>query len=481
MSTSFFTKRILDAKLLWRDWQGGQLNLIATALLLAVMVVTAVSLLADRVERGLTNQISSFLAADLALRGRVPIDQEYRDQALTFELETADVAEFQSMVFVGDNNHLASLKVVETNYPLRGQIELVASIDSQQLIKKSTGPEQGNVWVEPRLLELVDARIGDKIDIGYASLTISALIVNEPDRGTGFTSSGARVIMSQQDLAQSQLIRPGSRVRYKMLMRGSDDNIQRYQQWYEQRYGVQQADTLRQGSQRSAQGNSSGVDEGSLRQSHHRLITPESSEQRLGQALQRGRTFLLLSGTIGVLLAGLAMALASHRYAVRLTDQVALMKAWGQSAYEIRVSHLTRLILLGGIASAIGMFLGWFAHTILMGIAKSLFAAQLPTAGWRPWLVASLTGFICMVGFALPALWHLPSIAPLKVLRRDLPSSFVSQGRRLFIGIAALFALTVWYSQSILLSLLFLGVLICLLYTSPSPRDLSTSRMPSSA
>ena len=30
-------------------------------------------------------------------------------------------------------------------------------------------------------------------------------------------------------------------------------------------------------------------------------------------------------------------------------------------------------------------------------------------------------------------------------------------------------------------SLVFDGLLVCLLYTSPSPRDLSTSRMPSSA
>ena len=31
------------------------------------------------------------------------------------------------------------------------------------------------------------------------------------------------------------------------------------------------------------------------------------------------------------------------------------------------------------------------------------------------------------------------------------------------------------------LKLVFLGDYVCLLYTSPSPRDLSTSRMPSSA
>ena len=463
---NFIQKRIVDATLLWRDWRGGQLNLIVTALLLAVMVVTSVSLLADRVDRGLSNQISSFLAADLALRGRVQISDEYKDKAHSLKLETASVAEFQSMVFVGDKNHLASLKVVQSNYPLRGKIELVDQIDSTQVNFLSHGPNKGEVWVEPRLLSLIQADIGDTVEIGYASLTIKALIVNEPDRGVGFASSGARIIMSDADLADSRLIRPGSRVRYKMLMSGSEQAIVQYQQWYQGLHGQDSAGSTRNGAERNAQGNSASGEQsgsqGNKQKSHYRLMTPESSEQRLGQALQRGQTFLLLSGTIGVLLAGLAMALASHRYAARLTDQVALMKAWGQSAFEIRVSLVVRLLMISIVATAIGMMLGWLAHYLLLEIAKGLFNAELPLPSWRPWFVASLTGLMCMLGFALPALWHLPGIEPLKVLRRDLPSSIVSQTQRLLIGATTLFALTFWYSKSLTLSLLFLGALALL-------------------
>jgi len=470
MTVSFIAKRHTDVKLLWRDWRGGQLNLIVTALLLAVMVVTSVSLLADRVDRGLTNHVSSFLAADLALRGRVPISEEYRQQASDMNIETAAVAEFQSMVFVGDHNHLASLKVVQSNYPLRGQIELVEHAASKELIKQSNGPEQGTVWVEPRLLALVNAQVGDYVEVGYATLKIAALIVNEPDRGVGFASSGARIIMSQGDLESTQLIRPGSRVRYKMLMSGDENAIQAYQQWYQGLHGVERADAAAQGARRNAQGTSqsSGSQESpssAQKQSHYRLLTPQSSEQRLGQALQRGQSFLLLSSVIGVLLAGLAMALASHRYALRLTDQVALMKAWGQSANDIRMSLLSRLLLIAIIATAMGLFLGWLAHFLLLEIAKGLFDAQLPSPGWQPWLLASLTGLICLLGFALPALWHLPKVAPLKVLRRDLSDSIVSHGQRLVLGVGALFVLTLWYSQSVVVSLLFLAALLVLFGT----------------
>ena len=431
----------IDVKLLWRDWKGGQLNLVVSALILAVMVVTAVSLFADRVERGLNQQITSFLASDLTVRGGIEITQDFRDKADELDLQTADLALFRSMVFAGDNNHLASVKAVANAYPLRGEIELSDDLDIGNLSKRSSGPSQGEAWVEARLFNLLDIQIGDKIEVGYLSLTVTHLIVNEPDRGTGFTAAGARVMMSIDDLPASQLVRPGSRIGYRFLMSGADDDIESYKSWYKQR-----EEALKSSSELK----------------HFRLVTPENAEEQLADAMQRGRAFLLLSGTIGVLLAGLAMALASQRYASRLTDQVALMKAWGQPTGAIRRSQFIRLFIIAAVSTAIGMLLGWLSHYMLLEIAKEALNVELPLPGPRPWIVATVTGFVCVLGFALPALWHLPAIAPLRVLRRDLPESLMGQGRRLAIGVIALLLLTYWYSESLLTSLLFLGALFAL-------------------
>lgn len=439
---------LVDVKLLWRDWRGGQLNLIVSALVLAVMVVTAVSMLADRVEKGLSDQISSFLAADLALRGGIPITDEFRAKAGELGLSTVDVAQFTSMVFHGDESYLAAVKVVGDNYPLRGEMELADSFASTEVRLSSSGPAPGEAWVEARLLNLLSMRVGDIIEVGYSKLRVTAIIVNEPDRGTGFASAGARVMFNMADLAESQLVRPGSRVSYRYLMGGSEQAISAYQSWYDANHSISEQDDAPNAANTS--------------NSHYRLLTPENAEQSLADALQRGRAFLLLSGTIGVLLAGLAMALASHRYAGRLTDQVALMKAWGQSTSAIRRSHFTRLLLIAISSTLIGIVLGWFAHYLLMEAAQGLFNAQLPPPGWRPWLVAAITGLVCVIGFALPALWHLPTIAPLKVLRRDLPDSLVSRGKRLWIGIFALFSLTFWYSGDIVMTLMFLAALFAL-------------------
>ncbi len=433
--------RLIEIKLLWRDWRGGQLNLVISALVLAVMVVTAVSLFADRVERGLNQQISSFLASDLAVRGGIEISEEYRSKALELGLNTADTASFRSMVFAGQNNHLASVKAVSRAYPLRGEIELSDDLSVGNPMLKSNGPASGEAWIEARVFNLLDIEIGDKIEVGYLSLTVSNLIVNEPDRGSGFGAAGGRVMISLEDLPASQLVRPGSRIGYRLLMSGDNQAIRAYQDWYQQR---EQA--LKKSSEIK----------------HFRLVTPENAEEQLADTMQRGRAFLLLSGTIGVLLAGLAMALASQRYASRLTDQVALMKAWGQSSGAIRRSQFTRLFLIAAISTLIGMLLGWLSHYLLLEVAKGLLNVELPGPSSRPWIVAMITGFVCVLGFALPALWHLPTIAPLRVLRRDLPDSLLGQGKRLAIGITALLILTYWYSESLVTSLLFLGALFAL-------------------
>lgn len=433
--------KLVDFKLLYRDWRGGQLNLVISALILAVTVVTAVSLFADRVERGIVQQISQFLAADLAIRGGIRVDDEYRIKAEQSGLQTADTASFRSMVFADDKNHLAAVKAVNKSYPLRGLMELTDNVQGRNVEKVNHGPASGEAWVEPRLMNLLDINLGDKLEVGYLSLTVTRLIVNEPDRGTGFGGAGARVMISLADLPASKLIRPGSRATYRMLMSGDDATVSRYKTWFEQKEQKDQADNAVQ---------------------HYRLLTPQGSEEQLGETFARGRSFLLLSGTIGVLLAGLAMALASHRYANRLTDQVALMKAWGQPSSAVRRSQFVRLLIIALVATIIGIAIGWLAHYFLLELAKGLLSVELPLPSWRPWLVASVTGMVCVLGFALPALWHLPAIAPLRVLRRDLPTSLVSQGKRLWVGIAALFILTTWYSGSIVTAGLFLGALFVL-------------------
>ena len=43
-------------RMLWRDWRGGELNILAIGLVIAVTSITAVGFFTDRIERGLKLQ-----------------------------------------------------------------------------------------------------------------------------------------------------------------------------------------------------------------------------------------------------------------------------------------------------------------------------------------------------------------------------------------------------------------------------------------
>jgi putative ABC transport system permease protein len=95
--------------MLIRTWRGGDLGLILWSLVLAVAVVTSVSLLAERIDRALTKESSSFLAADLVVRSSKEAPLSWSREAENKGVNTAKMMSFPSIVFYGDDLHLASI------------------------------------------------------------------------------------------------------------------------------------------------------------------------------------------------------------------------------------------------------------------------------------------------------------------------------------------------------------------------------------
>ena len=106
---------MLSLRMLIRTWRGGELGLILWSLILAVAVVTSVSLLAERIEKALTQESSSFLAADLVVRSSKEAPSEWLEKAARLNVSTAKIMGFASIVFFGDELHLASITAVQDN------------------------------------------------------------------------------------------------------------------------------------------------------------------------------------------------------------------------------------------------------------------------------------------------------------------------------------------------------------------------------
>ncbi|MEQ9005910.1 MAG: FtsX-like permease family protein [Pseudomonadales bacterium] len=411
----------LILRLAWRDWRSGELGLLLAALLVAVGSVTAVSLLVDRLQRALVSESSEFLAADRYIGSSREIPDAFRDEARALGLDISDTVSFPSMVFAGDErNQLVSVKAATPGYPLRGTL-VIADQPFGQGQPTDALPAVGEVWLDSRLFPALDVTIGDTVEVGMARLTISRVLITEPDRGGGMFDLGPRLLMRMEDVPRTEVVQPGSRLSYRLLLRGPDDTLE------------------------------------SLRESlplepNYFWRDIRSSSQSIGAALDRAESFLLLGGLLGVLLAGVAVALSAHRYAGRHYDHVAILKTLGATPAQILRAFLTILSLVGAVAVALGLMLGTGLHLAIVAVLSSIVPVALPLPTLRPFLLGAATGLICALSFALPPLLHLYRVSPMRVIRRDLGSAPPSQIISYAAAAAGSLGLLIWYSGSLWLT-----------------------------
>jgi len=415
-------------RMLARDWRGGELGVLVMALVLAVGVVSGISAFTTRLQSALVQESHRFLAADYVVSSGRALPQEWLPEAETRGLQQAQVLLFPSMVYVGeDTMSLASIKAVNDDYPLRGALTYSTKPFGDVLPTRS-GPARGEVWLDSRLFPLLHVAVGDRITIGEADFVVAAAARTEPDQGSSFWSFGPRVLMHYDDIPATGVVQPGSRVEYRQLYAGPKPALEEFTRWLEPQ--------LQEGQ--------SAVD-------------VNEGQPGIGSALDRAESFLLLAGSLAVVLAGVAVALAARRFSERHHDYVAIMKSLGATSGAVNRLYGSSLLLLGGAATVLGCLLGW----ALQAAFFLLFADQLPvqpgSSGIRPYAIGATTALTCLLCFAWPPLRRLGQASPLRVLRRDVPLENRRAIGDYVLGLLAVTLLMWWYSQDWQLTLAVLA------------------------
>lgn len=426
---------MLSAKLLWRHWNNGEVRVLSLALVLAVIVVTAINGFAERLERSLIKNSHSFLAADRLIKSTTPLPDEWSDQAQLAGLEQATTVTAPSVAYGNTGNALVSVKAVSSGYPLVGELLTSNKPYSSDRIhwQSSKGPPAGDAWVDARILSLVGIALNDQLTIGDLDLTVTRVITQEPDRGAGFSLFSPRVMISAEDLQATGIIQPGSRVAYRWLLSGAESSLD------------QVIDNL-----------SPALSE------HQRLQSIDNAQLGLKRNLEKAQSFMRLAAMMGVLLAGIAIAINAQVFARRHTESIALMKSLGLSARNIRKLYSAQLLLLGVLASTLGLLIGAAIEQVIVSIIKGALEIELVGIGPLPYILSLLTGMACLIGFALPSLWHLPAIPPIRVLRQDVSVNALSSTLTIGLGLATLLGLAFIYSRSITSTAIF-ALALCLL------------------
>ncbi len=421
-------------RMLWRDWRSGELTILAAGLLIAVTSITAVGFFTDRIERGLQQQAAELLAADIVITSSRNTVAEHISSARERQLQVALTQEFRSVLLSNEQPQLVEVKAVSDGYPLRGVLRLSDSQFGEDQVT-TTIPPVGEVWVEARLLQLLQLQAGDKVSLGQSRFTIGKVLRYEPDRAGDLFSLAPRLMMNLEDLDATGLISAGARVNYRLLVAGAEKQLRAYRQALQQ--------TLQKGEQ---------------------ILTVADGRPELNTALARAQQFLGLAALISVLLAGVAVATVAMRFTRRHFDTSAMLRCLGASQKTIIRLFSLELLWLSLLASTLGCLFGLLTQVVITQLLDQLLLTQLPSPSYRSVLLGYATGIVMLIGFAIPPMLALKRVPPIRVLRKDIGIQAVSGWFIYLAVVVTMWLLMYWQIGDLeLVATVFAGMLSTLL------------------
>lgn len=400
-------------RLLKHELKRGELTIIVLAIVLGVASVFSLAGFSGQIKQALLNESTSFIAADrvlqssskIALQENIKQPTELTRDAITKKSEQLNIKQAEkvlmsSMVFAGDVMSLVEIQAVSKSYPLRGELLVGYSTNSNTLTAVNA-PDLGTVFIEEKLLSVLKVTIGDVIDIGESSFVIKAIAKQIPDASFSVFTSGVKIIINIADLDKTQLVQPGSRLTYKYLFSGDIDAIDALTVWLKPKLNDSQ-----------------------------RWYDIQSKQSPLANALNKAEQYLSLASLLGIILAAVAVSVASRRYAQRHQSSVGVYKAMGASLSHIRKLYCLHWSMLSLFSIALGLLIGYILAQLGFYAIQDYLPVQLTASsdsytsssglislGFYPLVIAIFTGLLCAFSFAIIPLKELISTSPLVVIR----------------------------------------------------------------
>ena len=425
----------LGWRTLLRDLRAGELRLLAVAVTLAVAALTSVAFFADRLQGGLQRDALQILGGDAVVASDNPTPASFVQRARALGLQGVTSVGFPTMGRASDAqggaSRLVAFKSVQPGYPLRGSLT-VAEAPGAEERKTRDIPAPGEVWVDAPLLDALGLKMGDPLLLGDASLRITRIIVIEPDRGAGFMAFAPRVMVNDADVPATGLVQPASRLTYRFAVAGEPAAVREFSTWAG--LEVEQPDVH-------------GV----------RLESIESGRPEMQQTLDRAQKFLSLVALLAALLSAVAVALAARGFAAGHLDASAMLRVLGQSQRAIAGSYAVEFLLVGLVASALGVLLGFAVHHLFVLLLAGLVESSLPAASAWPVALGLGVGLTLLVAFGLPPVLQLAQVPPLRVIRRDMGALRPASVAVLGLGVAGFAALLLVVSSDLKLGLIAVG------------------------
>jgi putative ABC transport system permease protein len=402
----------------WRETRAAWRHFLYFLICIAIGVgaLTGVSLFGTQVEQTVTKEARSLLGGDLEIRlswqvspaGQAVLDSlNDRGVASTHISELVAMAAKAESSTTGQPTQIIELKAVEPQYPLYGSLRLEPDVGLAELLRRQTGncPERlcFGVVVQESLLIRMGLAVGDRLKIGQGQFVITGVVRTEPDRMANAFSLGPRVFMSQEGLRAADLIKLGSRVRERYLLK-IPSAMAPEPLLYELR-GRLASDSARVSGYRDAQ-------------------------PQLKQSLEQLTRYLGLIGLTALFVGGLGVATSVHAFIREKLNTIAILKTVGADSPTIIWTYVLQAMILGLVGSLVGLIIGVLLHQGLPWMIAALMASDLldqlgfaksgMDVSFAPLAKGMALGLLSTLLFTLWPLLTIREVKPARIFRRDV-------------------------------------------------------------
>jgi len=428
-------------KFLKRELLQGDLSLLFIAIVIAISSLSTIGFLLKRIDRSMLTHAAQLNGAELILKSPTAIPEHWIVEAKKQQLNQASMISFPSMLVVNNQFKLAQIKAVSDNFPLLGKL-LVKPYNEKEVQQKNA-PESGNIWIDRRLYHSLKISENKQlpIELGEAVFNYQGILESVPGQSSSFFKLAPGAIININDLDKTATITAGSRVDYIYFFSGPEPALTQYQTWLKSK--IKPGQSLRYGVE--------GI-------------------RAVSNNLNKANKFLSLAALLSVLLSAIAIIISSYRYGQQQYKNNATLLCLGLSETKVIQLEFIKLILLGFIASIIGLIIGFLIHLLLLEILSELIPKPYPPLSFLPVWMGLGSGLLLIISLSSANLLGLKQLTPMAILRKDLLT--ISLNHYVLYGMSSmgLLLLSWLYSQDLYISVLFyalmIGTLVILFFCS---------------
>ena len=387
-----------------------------------------ISLLGDRVSRYLSDNVTTMLGADAVLSSFQPLSDAQQEKLATFSTALSRSQLFDFTLTHNERWQSVEFKAVDDHYPVHGELEVADALGAPSVLVKSR-PGPGEIWLDPRAMASLGLTVGDQLILGEQPLSLTRVLLFEPDRLTEGHSVAMRALIHRDTLAN--LAVPG-RQTYRYLLSATDVQQQQLETWQQQALP------------------------------EVKVVSQHNGRHPLSALWQRAVNFMGLAGVLLFMLGALALYLSGRPIIAREQKRLAILRSNGLSTRDLWLMQACTSVFGLFITLAPAYGLAYVSQLLLLQAAGSYFPGlpALPGLAGAPGII-----LLCMaiyLIFQLPLWLALARVSVADLIRAVPVNSWISR-TSVLAGVLVTGVLSVYFTDNYRLTLILLvAMLVCL-------------------